>query len=61
VARPLTTKLIAAALLLLVIGAFVAFDLDRFLSLESFKAQQALIDSYVAASPVRAGLLFFVA
>ena len=43
------------------IGAFFFFELGRFLSLETFKAQQASLAAYVAANPVQSALGFFVA
>ena len=42
------------------IAAFFAFDLGRYLTLDFFRSQQAAISAYVAANPVRAGLLFFL-
>lgn len=41
------------------IGAFFAFDLDRFLTLDFFRSQQEAIDAFVRANPVRSGLIFF--
>jgi pyruvate/2-oxoglutarate dehydrogenase complex dihydrolipoamide dehydrogenase (E3) component/uncharacterized membrane protein YdjX (TVP38/TMEM64 family) len=38
---------------------FFALDLGHYLSLEFFKSQQAAIDAYVAANPVRSALVFF--
>ncbi|HET9404265.1 MAG TPA: VTT domain-containing protein, partial [Burkholderiales bacterium] len=42
------------------ITAFFAFDLGRFFSLEFFRSQQAAIEAYVGANPIRAGLIFFL-
>lgn len=51
------------ALILLIaasIVAFFAFDLDRYLTLEFFKSQQAAIGAYVKANPLPAALAFFL-
>lgn len=40
--------------------AFFAFDLDRFLSLEFFKTQQAAIEAWRDARPLAAAAVFFV-
>jgi pyruvate/2-oxoglutarate dehydrogenase complex dihydrolipoamide dehydrogenase (E3) component/uncharacterized membrane protein YdjX (TVP38/TMEM64 family) len=42
------------------IAGFFALDFDRYFTLEFFRSQQAAIDTQVQASPVRAGLIFFV-
>ena len=52
------------ALLLLIIGAAVAFfalGLGRFFTLEFLQAQRAAIDAQLVAEPIRTGLLFFLA
>ena len=45
--RKLSLVLALAALT----GAFLAFDLGRYLSLDYFKSQQAVIETYRAAHP----------
>ena len=42
-------KLLLIAALVLLVGAFFAFDLGRYLSLDFFKSQQAAIEAYRAA------------
>ena len=53
-------KLVVAGAIVLCVAAFFALGLDRYLSLEYFRAQRETIDAYVAASPTRAGLTFFL-
>jgi pyruvate/2-oxoglutarate dehydrogenase complex dihydrolipoamide dehydrogenase (E3) component/uncharacterized membrane protein YdjX (TVP38/TMEM64 family) len=53
------TRLVLIVVIAAAIGLFFALDLGRYLSLEFFKSQQAAIDAYVEAQPVRAGLVFF--
>ncbi|HYH43802.1 MAG TPA: FAD-dependent oxidoreductase [Burkholderiales bacterium] len=53
-------KLALAAVIVLCVAAFFALGLDRYLSLDYFRAQRETIDTYVAASPVRAGLTFLL-
>jgi pyruvate/2-oxoglutarate dehydrogenase complex dihydrolipoamide dehydrogenase (E3) component/uncharacterized membrane protein YdjX (TVP38/TMEM64 family) len=60
--KPFMTKarvLVLAAIALL-IAAFFALDLGRYLTLDFFKSQQAAIDAYVSANPLRSGLVFFL-
>ena len=47
--------------LLVAIAAFLALDLGRYLSLDYFKSQQAAIETWRAARPLTAALLFFLA
>lgn len=47
-----------ALLMLALAGAFFAFGLQRFLSLDAMKAQQAVIAGYCAAYPLRASALY---
>lgn len=42
------------------VGAFFAFDLDQFFSLDYFRSQQGAITDYYDANPWRAAFLFFV-
>jgi pyruvate/2-oxoglutarate dehydrogenase complex dihydrolipoamide dehydrogenase (E3) component/uncharacterized membrane protein YdjX (TVP38/TMEM64 family) len=44
----------------LAIIAFFALDLNRYLTLEFFRSQQAAIESYVRARPLQSGVLFFL-
>ncbi len=53
-------KLVLMAAIAALIVAFFAFDLDRYFTLAFFKSQQAAIDGYVQASPIQAGLVFFL-
>jgi pyruvate/2-oxoglutarate dehydrogenase complex dihydrolipoamide dehydrogenase (E3) component/uncharacterized membrane protein YdjX (TVP38/TMEM64 family) len=54
-------KLLLILTLAALIGAFFAFDLGRYFSLDYFKSQQAVIDAYRAAHPgLTAGLFFAV-
>ena len=54
-------KLLLLLALALLIGAFFAFDLGRFFSLDYFKSQQAVIEAYRAAHPwLTAGLFFLI-
>jgi uncharacterized membrane protein YdjX (TVP38/TMEM64 family) len=52
--------LLLAALAALVLTYF-GLDLGRFLSLDYFKSQQAAIEAWRAAQPLKAALAFFVA
>jgi uncharacterized membrane protein YgcG len=54
-------RLLLVVVLLAGAAAFVALDLGRYLSLEYFKSQQAAIEAWRAAQPIKAALLFFVA
>ena len=53
-------KLLLLLALGLLVGAFFAFDLGRFFSLDYFKSQQAAIETYRAAHPGLAAGLFFL-
>ncbi len=53
-------KLVVAGAIVLCVAAFYAFGFDRYLSLEYFRAQRGTIDAYVSASPLHAGLTFFL-
>jgi len=55
------SRILLLVVLALMIGAFFAFDLGRFFSLETLKAQQAAIDANYQAHPLRTVLLFFLA
>jgi pyruvate/2-oxoglutarate dehydrogenase complex dihydrolipoamide dehydrogenase (E3) component/uncharacterized membrane protein YdjX (TVP38/TMEM64 family) len=52
-------KLALLLLLVLLAGAFFAFDLGRYLSLEYLKSQQVALDAYTRAHPVQATLAYF--
>ncbi len=54
------SKLIAFAVIAVLIAAFFAFGLDRYFTLDFFKSQQVAINEYVAASPIQAGLIYFL-
>jgi pyruvate/2-oxoglutarate dehydrogenase complex dihydrolipoamide dehydrogenase (E3) component/uncharacterized membrane protein YdjX (TVP38/TMEM64 family) len=53
-------KLLLLAAIAVLIVVFFAFDLGHFFTLDFFKSQQAAIDGYVQASPIQAGLVFFL-
>ncbi|MDP1716466.1 MAG: TVP38/TMEM64 family protein, partial [Burkholderiales bacterium] len=53
-------KLLLMVIIAVLIAAFFAFDLNRYFTLDFFKSQQAAIDSYVQASPLQAGMVFFL-
>ncbi len=53
------SKLLVFAILAAAIAAFFIFDLKQYFSLDYFKSQRAVIDAYVTAHPVQAGLIFF--
>jgi pyruvate/2-oxoglutarate dehydrogenase complex dihydrolipoamide dehydrogenase (E3) component/uncharacterized membrane protein YdjX (TVP38/TMEM64 family) len=52
-------KLLLLLVLAVLIGAFFAFDLERFFSLDYFKSQQAAIEAYRAAQPALTAGIFF--
>lgn len=54
-------RLMLIAALLGAAIAYYSFDLGRYLSLEYFKSQQAVIETWRAAQPAKAALLFFLA
>jgi uncharacterized membrane protein YdjX (TVP38/TMEM64 family) len=54
------SRLVLLAVIAVLVVAFFAFDLGRYFTLDSFKSQQAVIDAYVRANPVQAGLIFFL-
>ena len=53
-------KLILVVVIVAVIGAYFAFDLGQFLSLEYIKAEQAELQKLVGAQPFYAGASFFL-
>lgn len=57
--RPLARRLLLPIALVAVAAAFIAFDLGRFLSLDTLKAQQASLDALYAARPVAVLAGFF--
>ena len=52
-------KLFVFVVIALAVGAFFAFDLKRYVSLEYFEAQRAAIQAYYLADPVKVGAIFF--
>src|SRR5690242_13504598 len=48
-------RLLLAALLVVLVAAFFAFDLGRYLSLDALKAKQAAIGELTRANPLLAG------
>ena len=54
-------RLVLIALLLSAALSYYAFDLGRYLSLDFFKSQQAAIETWRAAQPVKAALLYLLA
>ena len=53
------SKLLVFAIIAAAIAAFFIFDLKQYFSLDYFKSQRDVIDAYVAAKPLQAGLIFF--
>ena len=53
------SKLLVLAIIAAAIAAFFIFDLKQYFSLDFFKSQRAVIDTYVAGNPLQAGLIFF--
>jgi pyruvate/2-oxoglutarate dehydrogenase complex dihydrolipoamide dehydrogenase (E3) component/uncharacterized membrane protein YdjX (TVP38/TMEM64 family) len=53
------SRLLVALMILALIGAFFAFDLGQYFSLEYFKSRQAAIDGLYRANPLLTGGLFF--
>ena len=53
-------KRILLFILLVLVAAFFVFDLDRFLSLDYLKQQQAVLDGYYENNPLLTIALFFV-
>ncbi len=53
------SKLLVFAIIAAAIAAFFIFDLKQYFSLDYFKSQREVIDAYVAAKPLQAGLIFF--
>ncbi len=52
-------KLLLLLLIAAAIGAFFAFDLQRFLNLAFFNEQQEAIDAYLQVHPLLTGSIFF--
>ena len=53
-------RLLVLAVVVALIGAYFAFDLGQYLSLDYFKTQQAAIESYRASHPWQTALVFFL-
>ncbi len=53
-------RILILLVVLVLIGAFLSFDLQRFLSLETLKAQQMAIETWRSAHPVLAAAIYFV-
>lgn len=53
------SKIVVLAVFAAVIGAFFYFDLGSYLTLEGFKARQAMLTAYVAENPWQSALAFF--
>ena len=54
------SRFLLVAVLLVLIGSFFVFDLDRFFSLEFFKSQQAAISAYHTANPLKTAVIYFL-
>ena len=54
------SRLALIVVIVVAIAAFIFFDLGRFLTLDFFKSQQAAIDAYFTANPMRTAAIFFV-
>ncbi len=55
------SKIALLVLIAAAIGAFFYFDLAKFLTLDGFKAQQAVLTAYVTENPWQSAAAFFVA
>ncbi len=53
------SRLILLVVIVIAIAAFFVFDLGRYFTLGFFKSQQAAIDSYFSANPLRTAAIFF--
>ncbi|HET9662955.1 MAG TPA: TVP38/TMEM64 family protein, partial [Burkholderiales bacterium] len=53
-------KIALLTLIAVLIVAFFALDLERYLSLEFFSSQQTAIQARVQANPVQSALIFFL-
>ena len=53
------TRLLILATIVVLIAAFLFFDLSRYLSLEYFKAQQAAINEFYTANPLATAAIYF--
>jgi pyruvate/2-oxoglutarate dehydrogenase complex dihydrolipoamide dehydrogenase (E3) component/uncharacterized membrane protein YdjX (TVP38/TMEM64 family) len=53
------SRLVLLLVLVALVAAFFAFDLKQYFSLEVFKAQQAAIDAYFRAHPLRTAAIYF--
>lgn len=53
------SRLALAAIILLLIAAFFAFDLRHYFSLEFLKSQQAALEDYFQANPLQTALVYF--
>jgi len=53
-------KLLVAVVIVLLVAAFFAFDLKRYVSMEYFQSQRAAIQAYFDAEPVKAGAIYFL-
>ncbi|MGW8184052.1 MAG: FAD-dependent oxidoreductase [Burkholderiales bacterium] len=53
------SRLILLVVIAAAIAAFFVFDLGRYFTLGFFKSQQAAIDSYFSANPLRTAAIFF--
>lgn len=54
-----SSRILLLALMMIMLALFFYFDAGKFLSLEYFKSQQTLLDSYIATQPVLSAALFF--
>ena len=54
-------KILLLILIAAAVAAFFGLGLQRYVSLDYFQSQRAVIEAEVAAHPLRAGLLFFAA
>ena len=52
-------RLLVLLLIAALIAAFFAFDLHRHLTLDTFRSQQAAIDTYVRAHPLTSAAVYF--
>jgi dihydrolipoamide dehydrogenase len=52
-------KLVVLVVIAALVGAFFAFDLRQYFSIEYFQSQRAAIDAYYAAHPAQTAAIFF--
>jgi pyruvate/2-oxoglutarate dehydrogenase complex dihydrolipoamide dehydrogenase (E3) component/uncharacterized membrane protein YdjX (TVP38/TMEM64 family) len=54
------SRLVLAAIIVVLIVAFLALDLKQYFTLEYLKSQQAALEAYFSANPLQTALIYFV-